>query len=165
MFSHAVTLLTIASILAHALLGCCGHHVHEQDGLARELCGRSHQHAAEPHAAGDEHEHHHELVAAPAEIPRPLVLHSHWGSSPLADGSHDHDEDMCGEPPCSYVMPDASQLVNAGDLPATLLALDVLSRNPAETLRFAHRTALEIGPHDPHRDSARGRSLLGVWLL
>jgi hypothetical protein len=163
MLSHAVTLLTIASILGHALLGCCGHHVHEQDGLAHEHCGRSHQHADEAHATG--HDHDHVAATTVEEAPRPLVLHSHWGSSPLADGTHDHDEDMCGEPPCSYVMPDVSQLVNAGDLPATFLAPDILSRNPAETLLFAHCTALEISPHDPHRDSARGRSLLGVWLL
>jgi hypothetical protein len=167
MLSHAVTLLTIASLLGHALLGCCGHHVHEQDGLAHDLCARSQQHADEADATGHEHGHDHDHVAATAvdETPRPLVLHSHWGGSPLADGTHDHDDDPCGEPPCAYVMPDASRVADAGDLPATTLPPCLMSRTSAESLLFARRTALEVSANDFHRDSARGRSLLGVWLL
>lgn len=167
MLSHAVTLLTIASLLGHALLGCCGHHVHEQDGLAHDLCGRSQQHADEADPAGHEHghDHDHEVAAAAREVPRPLVLHSHWGSSPLADGSHGHDDDSCGEPPCSYVMPDGSRLVDAGDLPATSSPPNFVPWTPAEALLFKNRTALQNSPDDLHRDSARRRSLVGVWLL
>ena len=165
MLSHAVTLLTIASILGHALLGCCGHHVHAQDCVGHDLRASSHQHTNEVEAVGHEHGHEHEIVAAPAEVPQLLVLHSHWGSSPLADGSHGHDDDSCGEPPCSYVMPDGSRLVDAGDLPATSSPPNFVPWTPAEALLFKNRTALQNSPDDLHRDSARRRSLVGVWLL
>ena len=167
MLSHAVVLLTIASTLGHALLGCCGHHVHEQGCMDHELRGRSHQHTDAADHTGHEHGHghDHEVAAAARDVPRPLVLHSHWGSSPLADGAHDHGDDLCGEPPCSYVMPDAPRVADSGDLPATAIPASLISRTSAESLLSAHRTTLEISANSLHRDSARARSLLGVWLL
>ena len=162
MLFHVVVLLTIASTLGHALLGCCGHHVHAQDGAGHEVRGTSHHHTGTGDVA---HEHDHCAESVASEGALPLDLHSHGSGSPLDDGSHDHNDGTCSEPPCAYVMTDASRIVDAGDLPATLLPPGLTLSASPDVLLLARRSTLEISAADPDKDAARGRSRLGVWLL
>lgn len=97
MFTPLVHLLTFIAFTAHALLGCCGHHTHQDSTCV--------QHAAfhvEQLEYDSDHDHDHESIGREGLIDG--LLASWFGCDAPSDMSGEHSHD-CDEGSCSFVMP------------------------------------------------------------
>ncbi len=154
MVHHTITVLTFASMLAHAGLGCCWHHHH----AVAAVCATSEQceQTAETHG---HHEH------------RDSSCNKHHSSTCVADEDHNdqhddncphHDNEPCGEGNCVFAV---SLVVKVLTSPQQSPVAGPSNSAASELVVFRTRIlSLDVSPAGCP-SSMRAQQLTQVWLL
>ena len=99
MFTTFTHMLNLVAFAAHAVLGCCGHHIHAGSAACAVSISQDHLecHAShDDHQPCDSHEKSRDQRIAIEIVDGLDVSHS----DPLVPGDHSHG---CGEPRCTYI--------------------------------------------------------------
>jgi hypothetical protein len=147
----ALQVLTLLTMTAHAVFGCCWHHAHGEDRPIVETAARA---SSGRRAAADGHcccGHHH-APAAPVT-----------GGDPMPGDSCPHDGGGCDEGTCQYVASSSPKISGA-----TAHSVEPAASRPVSaksvTLAFDRVRFSGHAPPDP-RGGHGVRTLTQVWIL
>lgn len=157
MFRSTVILLTSATVMFHALLGCCAHHGHSHSA-SEKVTSSVHNHAhGDDHSSGHCHSHsdHEDVTSAGGTVP---------ATPQPCDGNHEGEDGPCDEADCQFVSTLRSGECLTSFSFSTLLAFDASLPttdalvSPLNWERFEQSVPLAATPRPLH-------ALKQVWLL
>lgn len=156
MFHTAVILLTTATVMFHALLGCCAHHGHSHS-VSDKVTSSVHDHAhIDDHSSVHCHSHSdHEDVTSAGTVP---------ATPQPCDGNHEGEHGPCDEADCQFVSTLRSDECLTSFSFSTLLAFDASFPtadalvSPLNWERIEQSAPLAATPSPLH-------ALKQVWLL